>query len=50
MPPIRINYKEEIRIRSDAKKTKSYKISEVIIALYYSKLLGNFLGMITQVL
>ena len=31
----RINYLEEISIKSDAKKMKYYQISKIIIALYY---------------
>ena len=31
----RINYIEEISIKSNAKKMKDYQISKIIIALYY---------------
>ena len=47
---IRINYKEEISIKSDARKMKDNQISKVIIALYYCKLSANSLPMITQFL
>ena len=42
---IRINYVEEISIKSDAKKMKDYQILKIIIALYYCKLSTNSLAM-----
>ena len=45
-----MNYIEEISIKSDAKETKNYQISKIIIALYYCKVSVNSLAMITQFL
>ena len=45
-----INYLEEIRIKSHAKKVKACQISKTIIALYYCKLSANSLAMTMQFL
>ena len=47
---IRINYMEEISIKSDTKKIKDSQISKIIITLYYCRLFANSLSMITQFL
>ena len=44
---IRINYIEEISIKSDTKKIENSQISKIIIALYYCKLFASSLSMIT---
>ena len=44
------HYKEEVSIKSDAKKMKDRQISKIIIALYYCKLSANSLAMIPQFL
>ena len=44
----RINYIEEISIKSDTKKMNDDQISKIIIALYYCKLSTDSLAMIIQ--
>ena len=45
---IRINYIGETSIKREAKLMKDYQTSNIIIALYYCKLLANSQAMITQ--